>query len=164
VSDERKYLPCSDGCFVCGQENPAGLRTRFFIEGDKVKAPLYADTHHCGYETVIHGGVVAAALDECMAWAATWRMGYMTVTGELKVRYIKRSPSRTPLWVEAWVTKEGKRLAQTEARLVDEEGIEYARAEGRFVPISRDETLYVDDRLVYTGGEIRLFDGLRETV
>lgn len=163
MSESRKYLPFSKGCFVCGQDNPAGLRTRFFVEDDKVKARLYADDHHCGYETVIHGGIVAAALDECMAWAATCRMGYMTVTGELKVRYIKRSPSRTPLWVEAWVTRETKRLALTEAQLVDEEGIVYARAEGRFVPISREETLYVDDNLVYSGEEQRLFDRLRET-
>ena len=29
---QRRYLPNSTGCFVCGEDNPAGLRTRFFVE------------------------------------------------------------------------------------------------------------------------------------
>ena len=38
------------------------------------------------------GGVVAAALDESMAWAAARAMGRMCVTGDLHVRYLSRVP------------------------------------------------------------------------
>ena len=45
----RVFLPNSKTCFVCGEENAAGLKTRFFVENGIVKTILKPEHHHCGY-------------------------------------------------------------------------------------------------------------------
>ena len=162
IERDRLYLPNSSTCFVCGEDNASGLRTRFYVEEDTVKMPLTAVEHHCGYENTVHGGIVAAALDECMGWAAARAIRRMCVTAELTVRYIERVPVAPDLVVEAEVTRAHKRMVNTEARIVDSTGKVFARAEGRFLPLSTEETLRVDDALNYRGGEERVFDELRE--
>lgn len=159
---DRLYLPNSRTCFVCGEDNHSGLRARFYVEEDRVKMPLNALEHHCGYENTVHGGIVAAALDECMGWAAARAIQRMCVTAELTVRYIERVPVSPDLVVEAEVTRAHKRMVQAEARIVDGTGKVFARAEGRFLPLSTEETLKVDDALLYRGDEERVFDGLRD--
>lgn len=161
VASRKKYLPNSKSCFVCGEENAAGLRTRFFVEDNAVKTRWKSRPHHCGYTNIVHGGVVAALLDECMAWAATRCMGRTCVTGELSVRYFKRVPGNREIIVCAEVAKPGRRLAHVKATIVDDDGEEYAQAYGRFAAMSVDETLAVDDGLLYRGGEERVFDDLR---
>ncbi len=157
----RKYLPNSPTCFVCGEDNPMGLRARFYVEDEKVKMPLTVHNHHCGYPNTLHGGIVAAALDECMAWAATRAFKRMCVTGALTVRYIKRVPAGRPLTVIAEVVKPHRRIVHAQGSIVDAEGTEYARAEGKFLPLTAEETLEIDNWLIYRGGEERVFDELR---
>ena len=163
MNEKRTYLPTSPTCFVCGEKNHAGLQGNFYVEGDAVYMPLNVKDHHCGYPDVVHGGIVAAALDECMAWATTRAMGRMCVTGKLTVRYLDRTPAISGLLVRAVTTKSNKRIAYAEAELTDENGKVYARAEGTFMPISAKETLVVDDGLIYRGNEERIFDYLRDT-
>jgi uncharacterized protein (TIGR00369 family) len=131
------------------------------VEEDRVKMPLTAVEHHCGYENTVHGGVVAAALDECMGWAAARAIERMCVTAELTVRYIERVPVVEGLTVSAWVVRSHKRMVSAEAEIADEAGTVFAKASGRFLPLSESETLAVDDMLIYRGNEERVFDGIR---
>ena len=71
VSEDKEYLPHSSGCFLCGDENRCGVRTRFLVEGDTVRARLRLPRHMNGYLNTAHGGVLAGLLDETMGWAAT---------------------------------------------------------------------------------------------
>ncbi|MDX9973864.1 MAG: PaaI family thioesterase [FCB group bacterium] len=157
----KRYLPNSKSCFVCGEENVSGLQTRFYIEDDVVKAPLRPAEHHCGYANIVHGGITAAILDECMGWAASRVIQRMCFTADLSIRYLKHVPGDRELTACAQVVKGSKRLVQVTGWLQDAEGTEYARAEGRFVPLSAADTLKVDDALLYRGGEERVFDQLR---
>ena len=68
---DHEYLPHSSGCFLCGDENPCGAQTRFFVEGDTVRTRLILPQHHNGYKMIAHGGILAGLLDETMGWAAT---------------------------------------------------------------------------------------------
>jgi uncharacterized protein (TIGR00369 family) len=162
-SNDRVYLPNSRSCFVCGEENIAGLQLRFFVEGDKVKTWFQPKPHHCGYPNVLHGGVVAALLDETIAWAANRALSRMTMTAELKLRYRKPVPGDRPMLVVAEITKAGRRIAYGNGAILDEAGEEFARAEGSFIPLSAEQTLAIDDHLIYRGGEERVFDILRNS-
>lgn len=159
---KRKTLPVSPSCFVCGAHNAAGLQSRFYVEDDTICMPLTIKEHHCGYPDVAHGGIVASALDECMAWAATRALGLMCVTGKLTIRYLQPTPPKDGLEVRANVVKANKRIAYAEAVLVDKKGVAYARGEGSFMPLTPEQTLYIDDHMLYSGGEERLFDYLRK--
>jgi len=157
----RKPLPTSASCFICGEENPRGLRARFFTEGEWTVLPVLPDPHLCGYPGVVHGGIVAAMLDECMGWAAARAIGRMCVTAELTVRYLRRTPAGVPLETRARCPRANRLLALTEAVLVDADGTEYARATGKFMPLSDEETLRIDDGMRYRGDEERVFEPLR---
>lgn len=157
----RVELPTSAWCFVCGEENHAGLQTRFFVQNDKVKTLLNARDHHCGYRNVVHGGVVAAILDECMGWAAARAIGLMCYTAELSIRYVRPVPADRMVIVEADAVRHSKRIAHI-CGAISEGHVVYARAEGKFMPLTPEQTLDVDDNLIYRGGEERLFDYLRK--
>ena len=159
----KTFLPNSGWCFVCGEENPAGLQTRFYVEDDRVKTRFNPREHHCGYKNVVHGGVVAAILDETMGWAAARAIERMCYTAELTVRYVANVPADRETTVVAEVLRANRRLAHVTAELVDDDGTVFARAEGRFTPLSVEETLLVDDMLNYRGDEERVFEKLRAT-
>jgi uncharacterized protein (TIGR00369 family) len=161
MASEKTYLPNSEHCFVCGEDNGAGLQTRFYVEDGVVKTKLTPKAHHCGYHNVVHGGVVAAVLDETMGWAAARAIERMCLTGELKVRYLKPVPGDRESVVTTDVVRSNKLLAHVKGEIVDAAGTVYARAEGKFLPLSAEATLEVDDNLIYRGGEERVFDRVR---
>jgi uncharacterized protein (TIGR00369 family) len=138
------------------------LQTRFYVEEDCVKAVLDPREHHCGYINIVHGGVAAAIIDEAMGWAAARSLGLMCYTADLNIRYIKHVPADRPSIITTEVIRANKRLVQVRATLDDESGETYTEAEGRFLPMSPEESLKVDDMLIYRGGEERIFDHLRD--
>ncbi len=156
----KRYLPNSKTCFVCGEDNAAGLQSRFYVENDFVKMPFTVRDHHCGYPGAVHGGVVAAALDECMGWAAARSIGRMCLTGELTVRYINRVPLEEELTVIGEVLRAHRRMVLARGSIVNTEGKIFAQGEGRFLPLSVEQTLAVDDGLLYHGDEERPFESL----
>jgi uncharacterized protein (TIGR00369 family) len=161
-SDGRRYLPSSETCFICGEENAAGLQGRFYVEGGKVKLPIQAGTHHCGYHNTVHGGVIAAAVDECMGWSAACAIGRMCYTAELNVRYLRPLTLDAGAVAETEVVHATLRLVRARGEVVGADGTVYARAEGKFMPLTAEQTLEVDDALVYRGDELRIFDALRK--
>jgi uncharacterized protein (TIGR00369 family) len=145
VSDRKKeYLPHSIGCFLCGDENPAGIRTRFFVEGEEVCGKVVLPRHVNGYRDVAHGGVVAALLDETMGWSATvfGKEHPMYVTGEITVKYIAPVPVGEEIEVRSRLVEDAVRLAYAEGRILHG-GKVCARAKGKFVPMSREGTAEV---------------------
>ncbi|MBI4558349.1 MAG: PaaI family thioesterase [Candidatus Hydrogenedentes bacterium] len=162
-SDQKRFLPNSETCFVCGEANGAGLQTRFFVENGIVKTILRPQSHHCGYANVVHGGVLTAILDECMGWAAARAIGRMCYTGDLSIRFLRPVPADRETMVRAEVRRAGRRLVEAVGTIVDNAGLELAQAEGRFLPLSVEETITVDDALLYRGGEERVFDHLRRS-
>ena len=73
-------------------------------------------------------------------------------------------PADRALTVATEVKKSNRMLALTHGRLEDDEGVLYARAEAKFTPLTAEETIAVDDQLLYRGGEARLFDELRASL
>jgi acyl-coenzyme A thioesterase PaaI-like protein len=76
-------------CFVCEASNPAGLRIPFFC--DRAQAAVVADftlsTDFSGAPRYAHGGVLAAVVDEAMAWAAIALAERFALTRQLRVDY-----------------------------------------------------------------------------
>ncbi len=158
----RTYLPNSRTCFVCGEDNHAGLQQRFYVEGDIVKTLLNPKPHHCGYANTVHGGIVATILDETMGWAANREMRRMCMTADIAVRYKSPVPGDVESLVCARVTKSAKRLVYLEGWIEGRNGQVLARAEARFMPLSAEETKLIDEHMVYRDGEERPFEGVGE--
>jgi uncharacterized protein (TIGR00369 family) len=139
-SPERPPLSglVDDGwCFVCGKENPDGLGLDWFIDAEgRARARFQPERRHQGWHGVLHGGIIAALLDEAMAQCAK-RTGKEAVTASLSIRYRAPAPIGEPLVAEAWIVGERGRMLQCEA-LVRDEGNEtcFATAEGTCMRLS----------------------------
>lgn len=86
--------PNSRNCFVCGMANPFGLGLRFYQTGEgEVTAEYTVPEHFQGYPGIVHGGVVAAMLDEIAGRA---HMGgdppRFMYTAKMDIRYRKNVP------------------------------------------------------------------------
>lgn len=139
-----EYLPHSSGCFLCGDENPCGARTRFFVQDDTVRTRLILPQHLNGYKLVAHGGVLAGLLDETMGWAATVfsHKHPFFVTGELTVKYILPVPVGEEIEIVGHLLKDGGRIAYCQGELIFD-GKECLRAKGKFLPLSAEATAEV---------------------
>ena len=81
-------------CFVCGPQNADGLQLRFENNSEGMsKARCVFGEKYQGYDNIVHGGLIAAVLDDSMAYAIMG-LGLMPVTAEMKIRYKK--PTKGP--------------------------------------------------------------------
>jgi uncharacterized protein (TIGR00369 family) len=84
----------------------------------------------------VHGGIVAAYLDEVLGGAAAREAGKPAVTGELTVRYVKPVPSETPLLGRGRVLTDHRRYVDVEGTLEEFSARRVvATARGRFFPV-----------------------------
>lgn len=105
--------PNSLNCFVCGLRNPVGLKLSFYETGPhEVIATFHPGPDYEGFPGVLHGGIIAALLDEAGQRASLiGDHNHFMVTAKLEVKYRAPTPLNQPL------TLVGQRL-KTRGRLV----------------------------------------------
>ena len=108
-------------CFVCGPKNPIGLKLDFDLLDDRtLRTAFIPQKSHQGYANVVHGGILAAILDEVMV-NLPYKLGQKVVTTRMEVTF--RQPARVGhrLVFTARLVKETKRTweAQAQARTAD---------------------------------------------
>jgi uncharacterized protein (TIGR00369 family) len=124
---------------VCGNENPKGLDAQPFLENNQVKIEFCPQDAHMGFKDVVHGGILAALLDEASYWAATLATRSVCVTADMSVRYQKPLPVHLPTVTYAHlVERRGRRRIIIESCTRDAEGQEYARATSTFMTVPGD--------------------------
>lgn len=132
-------LPYTKDCFVCGANNPHGLRLRFHRVGDEVHADFAPLPHHAGFRGIVHGGIISTALDEAMFWAAASTTKRFCVAAELNVRFLKKTSVGQKLHIVARLVADRGRLWESSAELRDAHGTVYARAVCKQVPMNPAE-------------------------
>jgi acyl-coenzyme A thioesterase PaaI-like protein len=123
-------------CFVCGPNNPIGLRLKFCMDGAVCRAEFTPDKHHVGFDGMIHGGILYSALDDVMAnWL--YLQGARGHTARCEIRY------RAPLAVGDSIQLEG-RLISRKTRLAIMEGKALSAASGTVIAEARGSFMIVD--------------------
>jgi acyl-coenzyme A thioesterase PaaI-like protein len=130
----REIRP-SELCFACGSENPRGLGLRFRLEDGRALAEFMPHADHQGYPGLIHGGVVAAVLDEAMGWAC-YGAGLWAMTARFTLRFRRPVRLDEPVTVAGWVARDRGRFVETKAELRSAAGKLLAHADGLFVRVS----------------------------
>lgn len=133
----RKPQPNSRHCFVCGLANPTGLKLRFYETGDgEVTAQVTVPEQYQGYPGVVHGGIVAAMLDEISGRA---HMGgeppRFMYTARLEIRYRKNVPVGQPLRLVGRAGKSKRRTATGRGEIYGPDGSLLAEAEALLVDV-----------------------------
>jgi acyl-coenzyme A thioesterase PaaI-like protein len=127
----RELQANSHSCFVCGLANAYGLKLRFYTTGEnEVTAEYTVPEHYQGYPGVVHGGIVAAMLDEA---AGRSLMGgsppRFMYTARMEIRYRKNVPVGEKLRVVGHATRSKARTATAASGLYLEDGTLLAEAE-----------------------------------
>jgi uncharacterized protein (TIGR00369 family) len=125
---ELRFLnkqPNSRICFICGRENDIGLKMTFIndLETQQVWSEIVIPSGFNGYPGVVHGGIVAALLDETSGRALmlNGKNDELFVTTRLEVKYHHPTPTDQLLRVVGWIIKRTSRFAHVagEIRLAD---------------------------------------------
>ena len=151
-------LPASRDCFVCGRDNPHGFRARLERRGEEVVTRLEIPDRFQGYPGTAHGGVVAALLDEALAWVTMVSVRRFCVTVELSVRFARPVPTGTPLVVRARAGDGSAGGCRASATIETEAGDVLATADAQFAPMLRGRTERMREFLLYDSDTLRLFD------
>jgi len=92
--------PNSKMCFICGLDNPVGLKLRIYeVEPGRVESTFTAPEHYQGYPGVLHGGIIASIIDEISGRALMGSVDKprFMFTAKLEVKYRKNVPIGKPL-------------------------------------------------------------------
>jgi uncharacterized protein (TIGR00369 family) len=119
-----------DNCFVCGQDNPIGLRLDFNYQQEFAEARFKLSKVYEGYDGIIHGGIVASILDEAMA-KIILHQEIKAVTSALTIGYKKPLKPDENYTVQGTIISIRRRIVEAESRIFKDEEL-YARAEAKF--------------------------------
>ncbi len=134
-------------CFACGSLNVNGIGLVLHVEPDRSWTELSLAPRFQGWDGIAHGGIVATILDEVMAWSLAGSDNW-GVTARMAIEFRKPVPLETPLRAEGWITKQRRRVIDTEGRIIDAgSGLELARATGVYV--AADESRKAELRARY---------------
>ena len=112
-------------CLICGLENPVGLHLHMYeTEPGVVETTYTAPDHFQGYPGVLHGGIVAAIIDEI---SGRTHMGSdpanprFMFTAKLEVKYRRNVPINIPLKIVGRAGKSKSKSAEAWAGIYDAE-------------------------------------------
>lgn len=129
-------------CFVCGLENDYGLHAAFYETGTgELVAIVHPKEGHQSYPGRMHGGVIAALLDETIGRAiAIGRDDQVWgVTIELTTKYRKPVPLDGGFKVVGRVTKDAGRIFEGSGQIILADGTLAVEASGRYMKVPIDK-------------------------
>jgi uncharacterized protein (TIGR00369 family) len=122
-------------CLVCGVENAAGLKARFFeLDSGELAGVFQPLPEHQGYPGRLHGGMASAILDETIGRAIniaethTWG-----VTVEFTVKFRKPVPLDREVRAVGRITRDASRLFEGTGEIVLEDGSVAVEARGKYL-------------------------------
>ena len=137
----RVLQPNSKMCFLCGLENPIGLKLRIYqTEPGVIETTFTAPEYFQGYPGVLHGGIVATILDEISGRA---QMGDPSAprfmfTAKLEVKYRKNVPTGQPLKIIGKAGRVKGKMAEGWAGIYNEQAILLAEANTMLINVPDD--------------------------
>jgi uncharacterized protein (TIGR00369 family) len=141
MKSEKDYrrLPNSEthNCFGCSPINPSGLQMKFYTNDSSVFSEVTVPKHLCGWNNLIHGGVLSTILDEIMSWAAIYLLKRITLTKSMTIDFLKPAYIGHPLKVEGKVLElKGRHEAVMEGILSNSDGTICTRSTAHFAIFS----------------------------
>jgi acyl-coenzyme A thioesterase PaaI-like protein len=133
-------MPASRNCFVCGRENPLGLKMDFYTtKPGTVEAQINLPKDYEGFPNIVHGGILSAILDEVTGRAQMSFKDRFMVTAQLTMRF------RMPVLVDQNYTVLGVagdikgRVSKSTGQILDMDGRIMAEADAVFVDLTQEQ-------------------------
>jgi acyl-coenzyme A thioesterase PaaI-like protein len=136
----------SNNSFVSGVAAAAD-RTRVEYFRDRATNHLHATVwfgpHTEGPPASVHGGAIAAVLDEAMG-AVCWMNGHAVVGARITINYRHLTPLGFTGYVESWIEQIDGRKISIRSQLRDGEGKVHAEGEALFIELAPDMRAKLD--------------------
>jgi acyl-coenzyme A thioesterase PaaI-like protein len=137
----------SQRSFVSG-EAAARERTRveYFRDpaNDHLHAVVWFGPLTEGPPESVHGGAIAAVLDEAMG-AVCWMNGHPVVGARITINYLHMTPLGFSGRVESWIERIERRKIFIKSRLSDEHGRVHAEGEALFIELQAELKAKMDE-------------------
>jgi acyl-coenzyme A thioesterase PaaI-like protein len=132
-----KKQPNSRYCFVCGVANPNGLNLKFYDRAPgEVTAETVVPEHFQGYPGIVHGGVVAAMLDEvCGRVHMGGEPPRFMFTARMEVQYRQNVPVGKPILIVGRAGRSRGRTAEASGAIFGPAGELLAEATALLVNV-----------------------------
>jgi uncharacterized protein (TIGR00369 family) len=129
-------------CFICGTENPAGLNIPFYFDGKTITAEYAPGAGLCGFDGIVHGGIVYSLADEAMMHLI-WASGLRATSAEITMRYHNFAKTGELLKLRAEFVNVGPRLIKARCLMKNARDEKIATASGKFLPFAEgDEKVF----------------------
>ena len=119
-----REIPCnfSTNCYGCSRNNPRGLQLRFCLSDQGCLTRCSIPGYLCGFDGLVHGGIIATLLDEVAAWTNFAYLLRIGVTLEASVRYLKPVPTETEILLEGKVVRHDEKSSVIASTIRSAEG------------------------------------------
>ncbi len=119
-------------CFVCGSNNPHGLKLAFTYDekNNETISKAVFPRHFQGWKDVLHGGIISMVLDEILIKAARHK-GFDCVTVELNVKFKKPAITNTEYMIKGRIKEIKKKIVFAEGSIMSADNKVVATANGK---------------------------------
>lgn len=161
MTDDAIALPRYNECFVCGNENQAGLDVTFWYRNGRIETDFTPEPKFSGFQSVTHGGVLATILDECMGWSCILSRPIMAYTAEMTLRYHSHASPNVPLVVYGELVSDKKRMILARGGVERPDGEKVCSGEGKYIPLPPDQLQSVIEYAGWNGRFERLYEEIQ---
>ena len=125
--------------FITGDNSSDRIKVKYFIKDDDQSfiGRVWFGPSTEGPTGFVHGGSMAAVLDEAMG-AASWILGFTAVSAKITVRYRNLLPLNTVTTVVAKAIFVRGKTILTSGKIYDKAGTLFTESDGLFMKISPD--------------------------
>jgi len=129
----------SRNCFLCGVDNPIGLKLAFYeLDDGRVAARFTPGEEHQGYPGVMHGGIACALLDETIGRTLE-KLDIWAMTVDLNTRFLKPVPLNEPITVIGEMVRLRSRTMEGKGEIRLEDGTVAVVAEARYIRLTQEK-------------------------
>ncbi len=153
-----KKLPAIEGnrCFGCGKINNHGLHMEFYADETTVFSWLTVPDYMCGWDSIVHGGIVSTILDEIMSWTTIYFTERFIFTKNISIDFLKPVLAGDMLEASGSVIERmSPRKALTGGRIYNSAGDECAVSQGTFALFTMND---LEERGLMTPKVKTIFD------
>ena len=127
--------PNSRMCFVCGIDNPIGLKLKFYTDDEgRCTVRFRPRPEHQGFPGQLHGGIISTLLDETMGRVLimedVWAM-----TGRLEIKFRRPVPLDQELTIVGELTKNRSRAYEARGEIQLPDGTTLIEGSGMYIRI-----------------------------
>ena len=150
----------SSMCFVCGMDNEASLRTKYYELENKLILGLFQGAAlHQSYPKRMHGGIITALLDETVGRAIQIEEPEtFGVTVEITVRYLKPVPLDETLYCVGKIIEKKKILFYGEGYISNTQGEILATCSAKYMKQDVRKIVsgehFIEEQWIYVADEV----------